>query len=388
MKIAVTFFEKKREKKIYERILNNTTKNIGSINTQTYKIKNYHILIIVIVSIFISINYTNMVSLATNISSINFSNITKEHIIALNGMANSKNYTYKQIEPKEEVKIEENVSDEFMAMDEMANEYIEQSVFKNITSEDVKIIAETESYQKLNVCGIDITNYSSNRNIDFVAILNGEDKIFEKSKDEVLLYTTHTSESYANSEKYQFEYTSPRRTTDGRYNMLTISSTLATNLNNKGINTISSLTPHDYGEYNSAYSNSRITMETIINENSNISIAIDVHRDAIEDLDFAPKTTLKGHDVASLMFVMGIGYEGEENPYYIENLKLAIELQILANKVYPGLFRPMIIRNSIYNQDIQENSFLVEVGASGNTIDEAMIATRCLANLLNLIFKD
>ena len=129
-------------------------------------------------------------------------------------------------------------------------------------------------------------------------------------------------------------------------------------------------------------------MEALINENSNISISIDVHRDAIEDLEFAPKTNLKGYDVASLMFVMGIGYDGEENPYYAENLKLALELQILANKVYPGLFRPMIIRNSIYNQDLKSNSFLVEVGASGNTIDEAEIATRCLANLLNLIFKD
>ena len=61
---------------------------------------------------------------------------------------------------------------------------------------------------------------------------------------------------------------------------------------------------------------------------------------------------------------------------------------MLANKIYPGLFRPMIIRNSIYNQDIKSNSFLVEVGASGNTIDEAKLATRCLANLLNILYKD
>ena len=48
----------------------------------------------------------------------------------------------------------------------------------------------------------------------------------------------------------------------------------------------------------------------------------------------------------------------------------------------------MIIRNSIYNQDIKENSFLVEVGASGNTLDEAKLATRCLANLLNILYRD
>jgi len=353
MKIAVTFFSQKREEKIYKKIRFNQ-KSIGLNQENLVKIKRYQILIILIISIVIAFNNSNIIYLATNISKIENIDITKESIIALNGIANSRNYKYSKLEEKE----------------------------------DINIIAENSSYQKLNVCGVDIINYSTNRNIDFAAILNGEQTIFEKDKDEVLLYTTHTSESYANSEKYQFEYTSPRRTTDGKYNMLAISSTLASNLNNKGINTICSLTPHDYGEYNSAYTNSRRTMTTLLAENSNISIAIDVHRDAIEDLEFAPKTNLKGYDVASLMFVMGIGYEGQENPYYAQNLRLALQLQILANKIYPGLFRTMIIRNSIYNQDLQENSLLVEVGASGNTIDEANIATRCLANLLNLAFKD
>ena len=88
------------------------------------------------------------------------------------------------------------------------------------------------------------------------------------------------------------------------------------------------------------------------------------------------------------MLVMGIGYDGEENPYYFQNLKLALEIQMLANKIYPGLFRPMIIRNSVYNQDLCENSFLIEVGASGNTIEEATLATRCLSNLLNILYSD
>ena len=60
----------------------------------------------------------------------------------------------------------------------------------------------------------------------------------------------------------------------------------------------------------------------------------------------------------------------------------------LADEVYPGLFKPMIIRNSIYNQDLNKYSLLIEVGASGNTLDEAYLATRCLSNLLNIIYKD
>lgn len=380
MKVAVTFFKKKRK-------INKINKKYSHIViSNSIGIKKYEIVILLFIAIFMVLNSNNLIYLASNISESEKIEISKEKIISLNMMANSSNYIFG--EEVVEKKKEEIILDEELAMDKMTEEYTQIPVFNNVTKEDIQVVAETNMYQKLRVCGVDITNYSTNRNIDFEKILNSEDKYFSKISDDVLLYTTHTSESYANSEKYKFDYTSPRRSTDGQFNMLAISSTFASNLNNKGINTICSLTPHDYGEYNSAYVNSRRTFESAIQQEPNVAIAIDVHRDAIEDLDFAPKTEFKGYKVASLMLVMGIGYDGEYNPYYEENLKLALEIQILANKIYPGLFRPMIIRNSIYNQDLKSNSFLVEVGASGNTIDEAKLATRCLANLLNILYKD
>lgn len=385
MKVAVTFFRNKR-KKDYKRI-NDIQKKYVNINTfDSIEIKKYEILMVLFLSIFIVLNSSELVYLGSNISHIDNIDISKEEIVSLNALANVNNYIFSKVEEKQET--EEVITDEELAMDQMVENYTDIMAFNNVSKEDIQVISENNNYQKLNVCGVDITNYSTNRNIDFEKILNSNDKFFSKASDDILLYTTHTSESYANSEGYKFDYTSPRRTTDGQYNMLSIASTFASNLNNKGINTICSLTPHDYGEYNSAYSNSRRTVETLVYANPNASILIDVHRDAIEDLDFAPKTELRGYKVASLMLVMGIGYDDGYNPYYEQNLKLALEIQILANKIYPGLFRPMIIRNSIYNQDIKESSFLVEVGASGNTIEEAKLATRCLANLLNILYRD
>lgn len=381
MKVAITFFGKKREKN-----KNLKDKYINLINQKTINIDKYQVIIILVVGIVIAFNSNNMLYLATNICNINFFKVSKEDIISLNGIANKNNYKFSIVEEKEDVK--ENISDDMLAMDKIAEEYNEQMVFNNISKSDINIVADVSTYQKLNICGIDITNYSTNRNIDFESIFNSEDIFFNKQVDKVALYTTHTSESYANSQNYKFEYTSPRRSVDGNYNMLAISSTLSENLNSKNIKTINSLTPHDYGEYNSAYTNSRMTLATLLEENEDIAISIDVHRDAIEDLEFAPKVNIKGYDVAAIMLVIGIGYEGQENPYYMRNLKLALELQELGNKIYPGLFRPMIIRNSIYNQDLKANSFLVEVGASGNTIEEAKLATRCLANLLNILYKD
>ena len=385
MKVAVTFFRNER-KKDYKRI-NDIQKKYVNINTfDSIEIKKYEILMVLFLSILIVLNSTELVYLGSNISHIDNIDISKEEIVSLNALANVNNYIFSKEEEKQET--EEVITDEELAMDQMVENYTDIMAFNNVSKEDIQVISENNNYQKLNVCGVDITNYSTNRNIDFEKILNSNDKFFSKASDDILLYTTHTSESYANSEGYKFDYTSPRRTTDGQYNMLSIASTFASNLNNKGINTICSLTPHDYGEYNSAYSNSRRTVETLVYANPNASILIDVHRDAIEDLDFAPKTELRGYKVASLMLVMGIGYDDGYNPYYEQNLKLALEIQILANKIYPGLFRPMIIRNSIYNQDIKESSFLVEVGASGNTIEEAKLATRCLTNLLNILYRD
>ncbi len=384
MKFTVAFFKLKRRK---DKKINKYVDKYSYINSKdSISIKKYEIVLILFVACLMVINCNELLCFTSNISKIENIEISKENIIALNAMADTKNYVFTQKEensPKEDDSTQEEI-----AMDMIASNYSDTTVFNTIDSKDIQVVAETNNYQKLKVCGVDITNYSTNRNIDFAKILNSENKEFSRKSDTVFMYTTHTSESYANSQMYSFEYTSPRRTTDGQYNMLSVASIFASNLNKKGINTICSLTPHDYGEYNSAYTNSRRTFESIVLQNPDVAISIDVHRDAIEDLDFAPKAELSGYNVASLMLVMGIGYSDGYNPYYEQNLKLALEIQILANKIYPGLFRPMIIRNSIYNQDIKENSFLVEVGASGNTLDEAKLATRCLANLLNILYRD
>lgn len=384
MKFTVAFFKLKRRK---DKKINKYVDKYSYINSKdSISIKKYEIVLILFVACLMVINCNELLCFTSNISKIENIEISKENIIALNAMADTKNYVFTQKEensPKEDDSTQEEI-----AMDMIASNCSDTTVFNTIDSKDIQVVAETNNYQKLKVCGVDITNYSTNRNIDFAKILNSENKEFLRKSDTVFMYTTHTSESYANSQMYSFEYTSPRRTTDGQYNMLSVASIFASNLNKKGINTICSLTPHDYGEYNSAYTNSRRTFESIVLQNPEVAISIDVHRDAIEDLDFAPKAELSGYNVASLMLVMGIGYSDGYNPYYEQNLKLALEIQILANKIYPGLFRPMIIRNSIYNQDIKENSFLVEVGASGNTLDEAKLATRCLANLLNILYRD
>ncbi|MNP30172.1 Stage II sporulation protein P (SpoIIP) [compost metagenome] len=88
------------------------------------------------------------------------------------------------------------------------------------------------------------------------------------------------------------------------------------------------------------------------------------------------------------MFVIGVGTDTAKNEYWEDNLSLALQIQRIADSVYPGLFRPMIVRNSVYNQDLNKFSLLIEVGATGNTIDQALLSTRCLTNVLNILYKN
>ena len=280
--------------------------------------------------------------------------------------------------------VDENESKEYKIIDDEVKKYDLEQVFAN-NNVDVKINSETATLQKVSVNDTWILNYSSNRNIDFKSILNKDINLTKKS-DKILLYNTHTSESYTNSENYKFEYSSVMRSQDARYNMLAIAKELNENLIKKGFESIHDTTPHDYGAYTGAYLKSR---ETVINDLTKLNgagIIMDIHRDAMEDLSFRPVANVNGVQVAQIMFVIGIGTG--ENEYWEDNLRLALKLQNLANKVYPGLCRQMIIRDSTYNQDLNKYSILVEFGATGNTIDEVKLSTRCVANLLNILYKD
>lgn len=52
-----------------------------------------------------------------------------------------------------------------------------------------------------------------------------------------------------------------------------------------------------------------------------------------------------------------------------------------------GLFRPIIIRNSRYNQNLADSAFIIEVGATGNTLEEATGSMKYLSNVISQVMK-
>ena len=387
MKITAVFLSKKNSNK--KNIINNIKKQNN--NIVNFKLSKIIYIIVVIFGIIVLAKYIpvspNVIYFASNFRQAEGKNVKISDVLNIYGIYNKGNYIFDESIPIEKAEKLDPQKDAIEILDNIVKDKNEQSVFGEKNETNVEITENSENIQRINLNKMKILNYSSKRDLDFKTLATSNITLTKKS-DKILLYNTHTSESYANSENYKFEYSGARRTLDANYNMLSVAKKFKENLDSKGFEVIHDTTPHDYGTYTSSYARSRITVKSALATMGNAGIIIDVHRDATSDLDYRPVVNINGVQVAQCMLVMGVGSDVTNNPYAEDNLKLAFKIQQIADEVYPGLFKPMIIRNSIYNQDLNKYSLLIEVGASGNTLEEAYLATRCLSNLLNIVYKD
>ena len=88
------------------------------------------------------------------------------------------------------------------------------------------------------------------------------------------------------------------------------------------------------------------------------------------------------------MFVIGTDGGGLEHPNWQNNLKFAVMVQERANELFPGLFKPIILRNSRYNQQLGNAACIIEVGATGNTLEQSILSMKYLSYVLNDILNN
>ena len=201
----------------------------------------------------------------------------------------------------------------------------------------------------------------------------------------MVIYHTHTCESYTQTENFRYEASGNFRTIDLNYSVSRVGDELENELKKYGCTVIHDRTYHDYPAYNGSYSRSLITAENVLSQNQDTDIVIDLHRDAIADETYAPKVKIGDEYVSQLMFVIGSDGANSAHKNWKENLKFAIKVQQKANELYPGLFKPIIFRNSEYNQHVAKAACIIEVGATGNTLEESMGAMKYLAKILQEI---
>ena len=186
---------------------------------------------------------------------------------------------------------------------------------------------------------------------------------------------------------YEYEATGNYRTTDLNYSVARVGTELTNYLREKGFNVTHNTTYHDYPAYSGSYARSLNTLEGLL-EGENTQLVFDFHRDAVgSSNEYAPTIKINDNYVAQIMFVIGTNGGGLEHPNWVQNLKMAVKIQEKANEMYPGLFRPIIIRNSRYNQHLTNGSSIIEVGATGNTMEQCILSMQCLSNVLAEVCK-
>ena len=251
---------------------------------------------------------------------------------------------------------------------------------------DTKVVLEKNKEDKYNtvIGNVKIRNeskYEINENL-----LNFDFKL--NDKNDIVIYHTHTCESYTASEKYNYVQTGNYRSTDLSYSVCRVGEVLEHYLIRMNYNVTHSIAYHDYPAYNGSYNRALTTVKNLLNTNSS-DIVIDLHRDAIgNNSDYGPTLEINGERVAQLMFVIGTDGGGLTHNNWKENLKFAVELQEKAEEMYPGLFKPIIVRNARYNQHVGKAAVIIEVGATGNTLEEAEGAMKYLSIVLDEYIKE
>ncbi len=204
----------------------------------------------------------------------------------------------------------------------------------------------------------------------------------EVNKNKVVIYHTHTCESYTPTEQYQYTASGNFRTIDLNFSVSRVGDELEKWLSTYGCTVIHDRTYHDYPAYNGSYSRSLVTAQNVLSTNQDADIVIDLHRDAIADETYGPRVKIGDEYVSQLMFVIGTDGANSAHTNWLQNLKFAIKVQQKANELYPGLFKPIILRNSEYNQHVAKAACIIEVGSTGNTLEESMGAMKYLARII------
>jgi stage II sporulation protein P len=193
----------------------------------------------------------------------------------------------------------------------------------------------------------------------------------DNSKKRVLIYHSHTSEAYS---------TEVTRKLDPKQNIVAVGEALTKELQKQGFTVIHDKTIHDL-DYNKSYYKSRETISKYYSKYGNFDFVIDMHRDAGPEKKHVIGN-VDGEDIARLMFVTTT-----KDPRYKAHMSNINSIFEISKKLYPELFRERNLHTNLsgikyYNQDLSDNSVLIEVGATTNTLQEGINSMKYFARVL------
>ena len=212
------------------------------------------------------------------------------------------------------------------------------------------------------------------------------------SGPQVLIIHTHGTEAYSKDGAIYCESDSVDvRTLDTSKNVVAVGRTVAAMLNENGISTLHCTVMHDSLQYKDSYARAEETVRRYMEEFPSIRLVIDIHRDSIIKSSgeiVRPVAELDGKAAAQLMCVVGSDWAGDTHPEWENNLSLALKLRERLNDECESICRPVFLKPNTYNQELAQYSLLVEVGAEGNSLEEAQRSAELLAKSIVSLFDE
>lgn len=227
-----------------------------------------------------------------------------------------------------------------------------------------------------------------------------ESKLCEKlvlpeaeNEPSVLLYHTHTTETYQLLDRDFYAQGFLTRSNDENLNMIRVGKAVKEELEKMGIRVIHDTAVYD-STYSGAYYRSMDAAEAYLEKYPSIKITVDLHRDAIQDdsgVKTKPTAVINGKKAAQIMIITGCQEEDNgitDLPEWEQNLTFALKLQQSMETLYPGLTRPVFFCARSYNMGLTPYSLLIEMGTDANTLDEAVYSGKMLGRALGKIIQE
>lgn len=217
---------------------------------------------------------------------------------------------------------------------------------------------------------------------DATFVSNPVEKTDVSSSPQVYIYNTHQTESYSMKTLEPYNITP---------SVMMASYLMKEHFQKAGIETIVEETNiSDYMkeqgyQYAESYVASRTFVESILKKYPDLKLIIDLHRDAIPH--DSSTITIGEKNYAKVLFIVGMN-----NPNYQANFSLAQSISDLINQSYPKLSRGIMSKsgsnvNGLYNQDLNGNMILLELGANENTIDEVQNTVEAIVPIISAYLK-
>ena len=259
------------------------------------------------------------------------------------------------------------------------------------TEQEVQTAEQTTEKQPINPDEIpkaDTVKFSNQSGYEFnlQSMLDNPKRITADSNEPVvLIYHTHATEAYTQSGTNTYTPSGEARTLDTNQNMVRVGEELCKVLESRGIKTIHLTDLNDYPSYNGSYGASLKNVKAALEQYPSVKMTIDIHRDAILNADGTPKkltTDINGKTAAQMMLVMGTDASGLAFDDWEEHLGYAVTLQRELDAAYPNLMRSINLRKQRFNLHLTSGSMLLEVGTSGNTLEEAIYSIQLFGDTL------